>query len=542
MKLKTKLSLFYFLYLGGAGIYYTFLSVFFKQELLMNEAQIGLFWTFAPILALISTPITGALADIYKNTKLIISLLTITAALLMASVNMLSGVAVIAALVAFEFCRAPIMPLTDSLIIGLTKQHNFRYSPVRTMGSLGWIVASVVFGLFINDSVGIIFLFAGITMMAAFLILQTVPNSSTDRPQTNYREDLKDLLRRKDYIIVLLILSATYALSNTINTYNGLRIVELGGTLQQVSLTTLAVAFFEIFILSQNEKLLNKFGFTNLFLFGAIVFFLRWVLNLYVVSVWGYVFVTSLHGIAFAVIFPTALNYIAKYLNEDISATAIALINTTYLITFSGLSSVIGFIYNKYSFDTVMYLYIGIGLLSFVFVYLFNRFKEDDDGIIEPLFKTERLIIRSFNKNDIDQFMIYRNNLEWMKYQGFKGRTKQEYTEALDIPFNIEEHSQIAIILKSTKKVIGDLYVKKTDNEVHIGYTINPKYKQLGYTYEATSGLIKFIQKNYPLVNIVSGVDKDNIPSINLLEKLGFFKTGEEDGEYYYKLKGTTEK
>ena len=44
---------------------------------------------------------------------------------------------------------------------------------------------------------------------------------------------------------------------------------------------------------------------------------------------------------------------------------------------------------------------------------------------------TERCLIRRFEEPDIDDFMVYRNDMDWMKSQGFKGLTKQEYEDAL---------------------------------------------------------------------------------------------------------------
>lgn len=378
MSVKNKLSTFYFLFLAGTGIYYTFLSVFFKQELLMTESQIGLFWSVAPLLALISSPISGALADIYKNTKLIISLLVVTAALLISSVNMLSGVTVIAVLVAFEFLRAPIMPLTDSYIISLTRVYDFSYSPIRTMGSLGWIVGSLVIARFMGDNLGMIFMVSGILLMIGLIVLSRIPNSKTSSPKANYKEDFKKLIVRKDYLLILLILSTTYSLSNAINTFNGLRIVELGGTFQHVSYATLTLAFFELIVLPLNEKLLDRFGFTKLFLIGATFMLLRWVISGSSDSYWVYIFATLLHGLSFGIIFPTALNYIAMYMNEEMNATALAIANSSYLITVSIMSYVIGGVYFALSFQHVMYIFMGIGILSYFFIYIFNKVKENN--------------------------------------------------------------------------------------------------------------------------------------------------------------------
>lgn len=38
---------------------------------------------------------------------------------------------------------------------------------------------------------------------------------------------------------------------------------------------------------------------------------------------------------------------------------------------------------------------------------------------------SSRCIIRTFHSHEIDSFMVYRNDAEWMKYQGFKGLTKR---------------------------------------------------------------------------------------------------------------------
>lgn len=42
-------------------------------------------------------------------------------------------------------------------------------------------------------------------------------------------------------------------------------------------------------------------------------------------------------------------------------------------------------------------------------------------------FCTPRCFIRDFRIEDIPTVMTYRNDLEWMKYQGFKNREKAAY-------------------------------------------------------------------------------------------------------------------
>ena len=42
-----------------------------------------------------------------------------------------------------------------------------------------------------------------------------------------------------------------------------------------------------------------------------------------------------------------------------------------------------------------------------------------------------RCVVRRFRATDIDAFMAYRNDLVWMRHQGYKGLTRSEYEAAL---------------------------------------------------------------------------------------------------------------
>jgi RimJ/RimL family protein N-acetyltransferase len=131
--------------------------------------------------------------------------------------------------------------------------------------------------------------------------------------------------------------------------------------------------------------------------------------------------------------------------------------------------------------------------------------------------ETNRLIIRKFTAEDIDNFMIYRNNLDWMKFQGFKGLTKEEYEDILLKEPCMDTGCQMAIELKSEKKLIGDIYLKKQKNHIEIGFTLNPKYTKHGYTFEAVVYLKKAMFEKYHLP-LYAYVDKNNIRSIRVLE------------------------
>ncbi|MGO1043817.1 hypothetical protein ACTPEO_13855 [Clostridioides difficile] len=56
---------------------------------------------------------------------------------------------------------------------------------------------------------------------------------------------------------------------------------------------------------------------------------------------------------------------------------------------------------------------------------------------------TKRCKIRRFQESDIDIFTSYRNDEQWMKYQEFKGLTKNEYSKVLISKNSFEEGIQL---------------------------------------------------------------------------------------------------
>lgn len=149
------------------------------------------------------------------------------------------------------------------------------------------------------------------------------------------------------------------------------------------------------------------------------------------------------------------------------------------------------------------------------------------------LFTSERCCVRPFHADDLDDFMSYRNNPEWMKYQYFKSRSKEEYEEALLKEPSLESGAQFAVVRKADQKLLGDIYVKKEADAFWIGYAVSPAFKRQGYAYEIVHSLIIWIRQQGDYL-IMAGVAPENIASIRLLEKLGFSKTEANDVEVVY--------
>lgn len=144
-------------------------------------------------------------------------------------------------------------------------------------------------------------------------------------------------------------------------------------------------------------------------------------------------------------------------------------------------------------------------------------------------FSTPRCFIRDFRIDDIPTVMTYRNDLEWMKYQGFKSREKDAYIKELLQPKSFSEGKNLAIVHTLENRLIGDIYLKKERDFFWIGYTIHPNESQKGYGFEVVQATIQWLfDQGVPSVK--AEVSPENLASVKLLEKLNFtfIKTEEE--------------
>lgn len=146
---------------------------------------------------------------------------------------------------------------------------------------------------------------------------------------------------------------------------------------------------------------------------------------------------------------------------------------------------------------------------------------------------SERCVIRPFRLDDIDDFMAYRNNMDWMRYQAFKGLEKQEYIDVLVGKFSLPEGVQLAIVCKQTNALIGDVYIREEDGVFWIGYTIHPAKARRGYAYEVICSVIEVLRAK-GAVCIKAGVVSENLASVMLLKKLNFVYAGADGQEQFF--------
>lgn len=144
--------------------------------------------------------------------------------------------------------------------------------------------------------------------------------------------------------------------------------------------------------------------------------------------------------------------------------------------------------------------------------------------------ETDRLILRNVEPFDIDELYDYRNNIACSKYQRGQKRNYDDLVNLINERHNdtleLDSSKMIAVALKETNRLIGEIKIMPNLDTITLGYTFSYKIHRQGFAFEALSKLISYLHETYPTWDFVCFVDTNNIASKKLLEKLGYKKLG----------------
>lgn len=143
---------------------------------------------------------------------------------------------------------------------------------------------------------------------------------------------------------------------------------------------------------------------------------------------------------------------------------------------------------------------------------------------------TKRLHLRNLIQSDAEIMFDYRNNVNCSRYQ--RGQTKDYegivnlIERRLNDELSLDSPCMVAVTLRETDEMIGEIVVMPKDKTVSLGYTFSYKYHRQGYAYEALTALIEYLHEMAPEWEFISFTEPENIPSMELLKKLGYKNLG----------------
>lgn len=144
---------------------------------------------------------------------------------------------------------------------------------------------------------------------------------------------------------------------------------------------------------------------------------------------------------------------------------------------------------------------------------------------------------------DIENFLVYRQDPDVCKYQGYNAFTKQEAIDFIEkhLPVAIGSRgqwTQIGIYSKTNNTLIGDCVSNFQQDEpknIELGISINPKFQNKGLGSDTIQTLSNYLVSNFDVHKFIARIDARNQACIHLFKKLGFEQEGQLKENFFDK-------
>lgn len=140
-----------------------------------------------------------------------------------------------------------------------------------------------------------------------------------------------------------------------------------------------------------------------------------------------------------------------------------------------------------------------------------------------------RVVLRRLAASDLAAFQRYRTREDVGRYQGWTKQTDADavlFLESMRVaPFPPRDAwVQLAIADPTDDRLIGDLgvHVSADGHEGELGFTLDPASQGRGLAADALTAALALLFDTTTIDRVVCVTDARNLPSIRLLERVGF--------------------
>ncbi|GGE99452.1 GNAT family N-acetyltransferase [Hymenobacter cavernae] len=150
-----------------------------------------------------------------------------------------------------------------------------------------------------------------------------------------------------------------------------------------------------------------------------------------------------------------------------------------------------------------------------------------------PVLETERLVLRGYQPNDLDEFAAMWTEPDFFRYLGGQPLTREEAWRRLlthQGHWGLMGYGYWSVEEKSTGRFIGavgfaDLLRDITPSIIglpEIGWVLAPRVHGLGYATEAVRAALNWGEQHFPQKQTVCIIDPDNTASLRVAQKFGY--------------------
>ena len=373
---KIRLGIMMFLQYAVWGIWLPFLAIYLMADvgeggLGFSGSDVGWILGVAAASGALTAPfIAGQIADRFLNAEIALGALLIAGGVINIGLAYVTDFLPFLLLsVAYSVCYMPTIALTNSISFANLTDPDNAFPRIRVWGTIGWIVASTLFGLlYLNTNItltwmpwffqgdpkpdanslipnaliasGVISMLYGIYAMS--MLPRTPPSKNTTHPLAFL--EAFGLLRFRGVLVLTIAALAISMIHNVYFVRTGPWLEAIGFPKGDIGAVMSVGQIVEIFVLAVLGWFLKGLGFRLVITIGAIAYFLRFAdfawatdagMNLAYIGI-------ALHGFCFAFFFAAAFMFIDKAAPKDARHSA----QTAFGIAILGLGPILSGFFN----------------------------------------------------------------------------------------------------------------------------------------------------------------------------------------------------
>lgn len=332
-------KLFYLIYFGAIGAFMPYINVYLEKSVGLSGSQIGVVTALSSVVGFCVIPIWGIVGDKTRKYSALLKL-SIMGVFFMVVLyyNATTYPVIILCATGLEMLRLGTTPMADTLSTSYCHNTNGNYGSIRAMGSLGYMISSMVVG-FLADKIGLdgpLFITYALLLLIAFPIIFSFPkesNSHENKEDKLQKGNFKELITNKNYLFILIITILTTVIVDSSMNYGGNHLVStLGGSKSLISWLTFITVLPEALFLMVAIKFIKKIGFKKYYILVVASMILRFGVYSFTSNAYAFLLVSIVHCLGVSISTVGSLTYIRKSVNSAVLGTAITLFNAAMSI------------------------------------------------------------------------------------------------------------------------------------------------------------------------------------------------------------------
>jgi len=365
---------FYLLYYGAAASLLPFLPIYY-QSIGLSGKEIGVLVAIPPLLMLVGAPLWGGLADATHQHKRLLMLAVSLALISVVALSLTSRFVIfIPVVAAYALFIAPVMPLIDNTVMEMLGERRSKYGKQRFWGAVGWGIAALLVGWWVERS-GLhwTFIIYIVVMSAGLLVIWFLPVRQTSIG-SKFWQGLRSLLLNWQWAIFLLLVFIGGTILSMISSFLFLYLNDMSASKTVMGLSLTVATISEMPVLFFSEHILKRWSARGLLTFALLISAFRSLAYSFISTSALVVLVQLLHGPSFSAMWIAGVSYANKIAPQGMGATAQGLFSGVQLGlagTFGGLIG--GLLYENLG-AVMMFRWVGmIGLAAVLLFLLLGR-------------------------------------------------------------------------------------------------------------------------------------------------------------------------